>query len=97
MPRISHSARYSTSMPSFSARAPPEMFLLTDTVDRMIIMKMPAISSMTRVPKTSWAKGSCRTPSSSKALMMMVVELMESMPPRKMLSIMPQPMACPTR
>ena len=53
MPRISQSARYSTSMPSCRARSTPEIFLLTDTVERMIIIKMPAISSMTRVPKTS--------------------------------------------
>ena len=97
MPRISHSARYSTSIPSCSASAPPEMFLETDTVERMIIIKIPAISSMTSVPKTSWAKLSCPTPSSSKALMMIVVELIESMPPRKTESIMPQPRACPTR
>ena len=69
------------------------MFFDTDTVERMIIMKIPAMSSITSVPKTSWANPSCRTPSSSKALMMMVVELMDSMPPRKIESIIPQPSA----
>ena len=96
MPSTSHSTRYSTSSPSCSASAPPEMDLLTEMVDRMIIMKMPAISSITSVPNTSWAKSVFRTFSSSKALMMMVVDDMDSMPPRKMLSMVPQPISCPT-
>ena len=75
----------------------PEMFLETEIVDRMIIMKMPAMSSTTRMPNTSWAKFSFSTPSSENALMMMVVELMESMPPRKMESMFPQPSASPVR
>ena len=62
-------------------------------VERIIIMNIPAMSSMTSVPNTSWAKRSFWTPRSSKALMMIVVELMESMPPRKTLSIVPQPSA----
>ena len=96
MPSTSHSTRYSTSRPNCSASAPPEMDLLTEMVDRMIIMKMPAMSSITSVPNTSWAKSFFRTFSSSKALMMMVVDDMDSMPPRKILSMVPQPMSCPT-
>ena len=96
MPSTSHSTRYSTSSPSWSASAPPEMDLLTEMVDRMIIMKMPAMSSITSVPNTSWAKSFFRTFSSSKALMMMVVDDMDSIPPKNTLSIVPQPMSCPT-
>ena len=94
MPRMSHSTRYSTSSPSLSARSPPEMFWLTEIVERMIIMNIPAMSSITSVPNTSCAKFFFVTPSSSNALMMMV-ELMESMPPRNILSITPQPRSCP--
>ena len=96
IPSTSHSTRYSTSSPSWSASAPPEMDLLTEMVDRMIIMKMPAMSSITSVPNTSWAKSFFRTFSSSKALMMMVVDDMDSIPPKNTLSIVPQPMSCPT-
>ena len=64
-------------------------------VERIIIMNIPAMSSITSVPNTSCAKLFFVTPSSSNALIMMVVELMESMPPRKILSITPQPSSCP--
>jgi hypothetical protein len=43
------------------------------------------------MPKISSAKRSFIMPSSPSALMMIVVELIESVAPRKMLSIVPQP------
>jgi len=52
--------------------------------------------SMTRIPKMISAKDSRDLPSSASAFTMMVVEEMESMAPRKTLSIVLQPNARPT-
>ena len=58
-------------------------------------MNIPTISSMTSVPKTNSVNFFFFKSSSSKALMIMVVELMESMPPRNMLSMTLNPSSLP--
>jgi hypothetical protein len=58
-------------------------------------MAMARMSSTIRMPKISSAKRCFIMPSSPSALMMIVVEDIESVAPRKMLSIVPQPNARP--
>ena len=60
------------------------------------IMTMARMSSNIRTLITLPANCCCRRPKSSKALYMIVVELMANMPPRKMQSIFAQPKAWPT-
>ena len=54
-------------------------------------------SSTTRVPNTMPVKRWLRNPKSSKALMIIVVDDMDNIPPRKMEFIVPHPNNCPTR
>ena len=96
MPKISHRARYSSSRPMRSARAKPLMDWDTAMVERMTMAKMAMMSSMTRVPMAKLAKGSFFRPKSSMLFMVIMVEDMASMTPRKTLFIVPQPSARPT-
>ena len=73
----------------------PSKSLLTASVESITISKMPRMSSRTSTLNTFEANFWLRSPRSSKALYMIVVELMASIPPRKRLSILPQPNACP--
>ena len=57
------------------------------TPDSSAIITIARMSSMMRIPKINSANRSLLLPSSARALTMMVVEEMESMAPRKMLSI----------
>ena len=59
------------------------------------IMAMARMSSMMRIPKISWAKGSFDLPSSANALTMMVVEEIDSIAPRNRLSMELHPKAWP--
>ena len=69
----------------------PSKCLLTAKALNITINRMPSISSMISTEITPEAKRFPLKPMSSKALYMMVVELMLSIPPRKILSIMFQP------
>ena len=64
--------------------------------ESITIITMASMSSRMSTLITMPVKRCCRSPRSSKALYMMVVELMASMPPRNMQSMRPQPKAWPT-
>ena len=73
----------------------PSTCLLTATVESKTMSKTANRSSTTKMPKTTPAKRWLRRPMSSNALKIMVVEDMESIPPRKRLFMCPQPNASP--
>ena len=75
--------------------APPPR--LTETVESTSIRKMAAISSMISVPMARDANFFSRILQSSMAFTVMMVEDMESIPPRKRLSVADQPMSIPAR
>ena len=74
---------------------PPSGFDPLAMAESITIMTMASMSSSISTLITSPAKRCCLRPRSSKALYIMVVELMASIPPRKMLSIRLQPNICP--
>lgn len=82
-------------MEMFPITSPPETFLLTEIADKITIIKIPAISSTIRVPATSSVNFCPLSFSSSITRTMIVGELMESIPPRNMLSITPKPSSLP--
>ena len=97
MPATNHSTKKNTKRPTLSASSVVEIPLVaTAIVDKITIIAMPAISSTISTPKTTPVKLFARSCKSSKALMIIAVELIESMPPRKMLSIWLQPKSWPT-
>ena len=66
IPSASQSTRYKMSSPSSPAIAmPPALSLLTAIVERIIIIKIPPISSITSVPSTSVANFFLLMPNSS--------------------------------
>ena len=97
MPTTNHRTRKKPSLPISKSKAPPENSRLTATVLSSTSSRMATRSSTTSTPSTTLAKEAVFKPSSSKARMMMVVELIERIPPRKRLSIMAQPRARPVR
>ena len=97
IPATNHSTKKNTKRPTLKANSTVEIPLVaTAIVARITIMAMPAISSTMSTPKTTSVKLFSRSCKSSKALIIMAVELMESMPPKKMLSIWLQPKSWPT-
>ena len=68
---------------------------LTAIVDRTTIMKMPMMSSTTSEPNTSSVNFLPLRPRSSKALMIIVVDEMANMPPKKRLEKYDHPSAVP--
>ena len=97
MPSTNHKTKKNIRRPMLSKSSLEEIPLLaTAKVESSTIMAMPAISSMIRMPKTGSVKGSLRSFKSSKALMMMAVEDIESITPKKRLSILLQPKRPPT-
>lgn len=88
MPSTNQSTRKNTRRPMLSSSSSEDTFVVaTASVASSTIMIMPAISSTMRMPKTTSVKRCARIFKSSKALMMIVVDDMASMPPRKRLSI----------
>ena len=83
-------------MPISETISSPDTFRLTEIVVSMIIMKIPAISSITSVPRTICANFSFFKLYSSYALRIIIVDDILSIPPRKMQSILPHPSRLPT-
>ena len=88
IPATNHRTRKKTKRPTLKANSAVEIPLVaTAMVERITIMAIPAISSTMSTPKTTSVKLLPRSCKSSKALIIIAVELMESIPPKKMLSI----------
>ena len=66
-------------------------------VDRMTMAKMAMMSSMTRVPMARSENFRSFMPRSSMLFMVIMVEDMASMTPRKMLFMVPQSMRMPRK
>ena len=69
---------------------------LTEMVDSITKRKMATMSSITSVPMARPVKRSSFKPISSIALMVIMVEDMDSIPPKKILSMVLQPIASPS-
>ena len=88
--RVKKNAKRPTPMASSIVEMPAAA-----KVESITIIMMPAISSTIKMPKTISVKRLPLSFKSSKALMIMVVELIASIPPKKILSIWLQPKAVP--
>ena len=97
MPTTNHSTRKNTSLRMLMSICEPWNCWLTASVESITISTMARMSSMMSTLSTRLAKRCCRRPMSSKALKMMVVEDIASMPPRKRQFIWLQPKACPVK
>lgn len=95
MPTTNQSTRKNTSFNILPTICWPSNCWLTANVESTTMSTMARISSIMSTLSTILAKRCCRKPISSKALKIMVVDDMASMPPRKMLSIRPHPKADP--
>ena len=95
MPTTKQKSRNSPSFTTLPSSSMPSTVWLTAMVESRTISRTAKRSSTTRMPNTTPAKCWSRRPMSSKALKMMVVDDIESMPPRKRLFICPQPRARP--
>ncbi len=96
-PATSRTPRKETSFATVTAMSRVEKEPVVAKPERSAIMMIARMSSTMRMPKMSSANFSFFSPSSLRALMMMVVEEMERMAPRKTLSIVLQPKAWPER
>ena len=97
MPTTSHSTRKKPIFTMDPSICPPSGLLPLAIALSMTIMTMARMSSSISTDITRLANCCCRSPRSSKALYIMVVELMASIPPRKIQSILDQPKECPTQ
>lgn len=86
--------RYSTISRRLPIISTPEIFCLALMVESITIIKIPTISCITRVPKTSSVYFSFIF-NSSNTFIIIVVELIASMPPRQMLFMVPNPRSIP--
>lgn len=96
MPVTNHSTRKKPIFSTLCSICEPSGLLPPAMAESITIMTMARISSRMSTLITMPANCCWRRPISSKALYMMVVELIESIPPRKIQSIRFQPKACPT-
>ena len=96
MPKVNHTTRKKASLTMLSPNSPPLKLLLTLRVDRMTSSRTAMRSSTTSTAVTVLVNFCCFSFKSSNDLMMMVVDEMESMQPRKIQSMLPQPSRCPT-
>ena len=82
MPTTNQRTRKNASFRMDMSICEPSNSLLTANVESITISTMARMSSMMSTLSTRLAKRFCRKPMSSKALKMMVVDDMASMPPR---------------
>ncbi len=87
-----NTASFSTSTPTSPACNEPVLA----KPDSNASITMPRMSSITRMPKMTSANASRVLPSSLSALMMIVVDEIDSIAPRNTLSIVFQPKSRPT-
>ena len=97
MPTVNHNSKNRARLPIFIARSSPSKVLLTTIAGRTTNIRMATRSSTTKAPKTNWVNFLFFIPKSSKALIIMEVEDMLSIPPRKMDVTQVQPKSLPTR
>ena len=91
MPTINHNTRKKPILSTDVNICSPSGLLPPAMAESITIITMARMSSRMSTLITMEANFCCRSPISSKALYIMVVELMASIPPRKMQSILPQP------
>ena len=91
IPVIDQKTRKAISLRMLSTISIPSKCLLTANVESNTMRTTAKRSSTTRIPKTTPAKRWLRRPISSNALKMMVVDDIESIPPRKRLFMCPHP------
>ena len=97
MPTTSHSTRKKAIFRMLPSICSPSGFEPLAMALSITIITMARMSSRMSTDITSPANCCCRRPRSSKALYIIVVELMASMPPRKMQSILVHPKILPTQ
>ena len=95
MPTTNHRMRKKPIFIRLPIICPPSGLEPLAIADSITIITMASMSSSISTLITSPAKRCCRSPRSSKALYIIVVELMASIPPRKMQSIRLHPNRCP--
>ncbi|MCY1430048.1 hypothetical protein D9M71_459860 [compost metagenome] len=77
----------SSSLPRVASTSAGSTVPLAATPESRTIRPMPRMSSTIRMPKISWAKGSCFIFRSPRALTMMVVEEIARIAPRNSASM----------
>ena len=87
IPMINHSERKNKSLRTIKTISPPSICFVTAMVESNTISKITTMSSTINTPKTTRANCLVFTPSSSNALMMIVVDELANIPPRNKLSI----------
>ena len=96
IPTRNHRIRKNTSLPSPISISPPANLFDTASVESNTISTTAIRSSNTRAPNTSGANGFSLRPRSSYALIIMVVDDIDSIPPRNIDSMLLHPIASPT-
>ena len=96
-PPTYHTKRKNTRRKTLNSNSVPFKAVLTAKVERITIIRMAAKSSTTKTPMTLPVNFSLFSFRSSKALAIIVVDDIESIAPRKMLSICDQPITLPSR
>ena len=96
MPTINHTPRKKPIFTTEASICPPSGLLPLAIADSITIITIARISSSISTLITIEANFWVRSRISSNALYIIVVELMASIPPRKMQSILPQPKLWPT-
>ena len=96
MPTTNHKTRKNPMRTTLPSICPPSRLAPDANAESITIITMASMSSRMSTLITMPAKRCCRSPRSSNALYMIVVELMASIPPRNMQSMRPHPKVCPT-
>ena len=96
MPKVNQTIRKNISLPKLSINSPPLKFLLTDTVDNITNNSTAIISSTISTAVTDEVNFCCLSRKSSNDLIMIDVDEMESIHPRKTQSIDCHPIRRPT-
>ena len=96
MPTTNHSTRKKHILSTEPIISPPSGLEPLAKADSITIITMASTSSSMSTLMTGWANCCWRRPMSVNALYIMVVELMASIPPRKMQSMRFHPNPCPT-
>ena len=95
MPLTKHNTKKEISFSVLISSSPPSILLPRAIVGSSTSIRIPIISSTTNTPKTKSVNRCFFTLRSSKALMIIVVDDIEIMLPRKKLSIVDQPSKIP--
>ena len=96
MPKVNHTISENTSFTKLKPSSAPLKLLPTLSVDSTTSSSTAIKSSTTSTAVTVLVKRCCFSFRSSNDLMIIVVEEIESMQPRKILSMLPMPSRCPT-